>query len=170
VNALKKGFRGTDLESSMKTYRWIAFAVALSASGVLATPTQQEVFKSDNVGQKTDSGHFLAVLLAIAAVAVFIGIFSKRERKAAVPRALNHQGKLIKEIMKGVHLRPAEVRQLRTLADAQDLENPLTLLLCPSVLEKAIKERPKLIERKVMLQITRKMGMVPAGKREARAS
>jgi hypothetical protein len=49
-----------------------------------------------------------------------------------------------------MHLKPAEIRQLKTLADSQGVENPLTLLLCPSLLAKAAKQRPDKFDRRVV--------------------
>ena len=51
-----------------------------------------------------------------------------------MPKALNHSGKLVKEISKTMNLKPAEIKQLKVLADGQDVGKPLVLLLCPSLL------------------------------------
>ena len=60
-------------------------------------------------------------------------------RRRRTPKALNHHGKLLKELAAAVSLKPAEVKQLKLLADEQKLSNPLTLILCPSILAKAVK-------------------------------
>ncbi len=60
--------------------------------------------------------------------------------------------------MRTVDLRPAEVKQLKMLADDQNVSSPLTLLLCPSVLAKAVKAKPGKVDRKIMIAVARKLG------------
>jgi hypothetical protein len=140
-------------------------SVFVTAAPLLATPSQEDVFKSisDNVGQSQDSGPFLAVLLAIAAVAIAVAVLSKRrERGVAVPKALNNRGKLLKEVMRATNLRPAETKMLKILGDAKSVDNPLVLMLCPSVLEKAMREKKGKLERKVAIGLAKKAGLIPA--------
>jgi len=136
----------------------------LIANIAYATPSQEEVFKSisDNMGEKSDSGNFLALLLAITAIAILFAVLSKRRQRVVLPKTLNHQGKLLKEVLKGTSLRPAEVRLLKSLAESQSLDNPLVMLLCPSMLEKALREKNGKFERKVATQLARKVGLIPA--------
>jgi hypothetical protein len=141
----------------------IGLCTGLIAAAVRAAPTQEDVFKSisDNMSEKSDSGQFLAVLASIAAVAILIAVFSKRRERVVVPRALNHQGKLLKEVVRATSLRPAEIRLLKSLGESQSLDNSLVMLLCPSVLEKALREKHGKLERKVAIQLARKAGLVP---------
>jgi len=129
-------------------------------SHLLAAPTQQEVFKSiqDNVGSTTDPKKFFAFLIGVAALAILLAVLSKRKQRQVMPKTLNHQGKLLREVVGRVDLRPGEIRQLRILAEAQEVSSPLTLLLCPSVLAKAVKERPGKVDRKVMMSVAKKLG------------
>src|SRR3954469_7697762 len=124
-----------------------------------AAPTQQEVFRSiqDNVGSTTDPKKFVAFILAVAALVLLLAVVSKRKQRQVTPKALNHQGKLLKEIMRQIDLRPAEVRQLKVLADAQELSSPLTLLLCPSILAKAVKEKGGKVDRRAILSVVKKL-------------
>jgi hypothetical protein len=108
-----------------------------------AGPTQEDVFKSinENVGSSVDGGKVLAILAAAAGIVIILVLFNRRQTREAVPQALNHQGKLLREIMKTAGLKPAEARQLKVLADqaasaGEPVENPITLLLCPSVMKK----------------------------------
>lgn len=64
----------------------------------------------------------------------------------------------MKEIVRQIDLRPAEVRQLKILAEAQNVSSPITLLLCPSVLAKAVKECSGKVDRKVMMSVAKKLG------------
>ena len=138
--------------------------VGLIASNLHANPTQEDVFKSisDNMSEKgSDSGQFLAVMAAIAGAAILIAVFSKRKERVARPKTLNHQGKLLKEVIRTTSLKPAEARLLKSLGEAQSLDNGLVLLLCPSVLERALREKNGKVERKVAVQLARKVGLIP---------
>src|SRR5438067_5979500 len=125
-----------------------------------AAPTQQEVFKSisENVGSSTDPKKFAAFVLAVTALAILLVVVSKRKQRQITPKVLNHQGKLLKEIIRHIDLRPAEIRQLKQLAEEQNLSSPLTLLLCPSILAKAVKERSGKVDRKAILSVAKKLG------------
>ena len=133
-----------------------------------AAPTQEDVFKSiqTNVGESgaADSGKVLALLAGVAAVVILLVLFNQRQRREAAPKVLNHPGKLLKEVMRDTGLRPVEVKQLKILAEetrvaeGEALQSPLTLLLCPSVLAKAVHARPAKIDRRVVAQVLRKLG------------
>ena len=142
----------------------IGLSAGLIASTLHAAPTQEDVFKSisDNMSQKQDSGQFLAVMAAIAGAAILVAVVSKHRQRDTTPKALNHQGKLLKEVLRSTSLRPAEARLLKSLADSQSLDNGLVMLLCPSVLEKALREKNGKLERKVAVQLARKTGLIPA--------
>jgi hypothetical protein len=131
----------------------------LFSSSILASPTQQEVFKSihENVGGTVDPKKFLAFMIAIGGLVILLAVMSNRRRREATPKAFNSQGKLLKEIVKNVDLRPAEIRQLKALAEAQGVSSPLTLLLCPSILTKAVKEGSVKVDRKVILGVAKKL-------------
>jgi hypothetical protein len=125
-----------------------------------ASPTQQEVFKSisDNVGSSTDPKRFAAFILAITALVILLAVLSRRKQRQITPKILNHQGKLLKEIARHIDLRPAEIRQLKVLAEEQNLSSPLTLLLCPSMLAKSVKERSGKVDRRAILSVAKKLG------------
>ena len=122
----------------------ISFCILHSAfcTSASAAPSQQDVFKSieSNVGETGDPRRIIAVICGVIAVIVVLVLLNRRQRERAAPKALNHQGKLIKEVLKQVRVKPAEMRRLKTLAQEQSC-SPLTLLLCPSVLARAMKER-----------------------------
>ena len=111
-------------------------------TSAFAGPSQDDVLRS--IGSKVDeriSGtKILATAIAIVSVIVLLVLISRRQTERTAPKALNHQGKLVKEILKQVPIKPAEMRKIKTLAAEQQC-SPLTLLLCPSVLAKAMKER-----------------------------
>jgi len=140
-----------------------ALSIGLMASVLHAVPTQEDVFKSisDNMGQKSDAGPFLGVMATIAAVAILVAVISKRRERPRLPKALNHQGKLLKEVLKSTPLKPSEARLLKSLSETQEVDNPLVMMLCPSVLEKAMRQKKGKLDRKVATQLARKAGLIP---------
>jgi hypothetical protein len=139
----------------------------------LAQPTQEEVFQSikDNVGpSQTDYSKLLPYVLVGLGLVILVVLVSQRRRQETVaPKALNHQGKLLREVLKTLPLRASEVKQLRGLAEGREepLVSPLTLLLCPSLLAELIHARQAQgaqgkgkLDRKVVLQLARKVGLV----------
>jgi len=153
-----------------------AVAILTFAQLALAAPTQEEVFKSiqDNVGSSsTDSRKFLLYACVTGGVIILLALFSQRRKREVIPKALNNHGKLLKEIMKGVPVRPREVKQLKTLAEqtpiarGNTVQDPLTLLLCPSVLTKAVQNPRCKADRRVLQQVLRKIVMTNASARPA---
>jgi hypothetical protein len=129
------------------------------SSFVSAAPSADDVLHniSDNVNDTMDTGKLLAVVFGVAALLILVAVVNHRRQKVVIPKAMNHQGKLIKEVAKSVNLRPAEVKQLKILADSKELSSPLVLLLCPSLLTQAVKESPGKINRQTILSVARKI-------------
>ena len=151
----------------------------LASSPSSAQPTQEEVFRSikENVGEsKTDYSKLLPYLVAGAGFVVLLALLSQRRREETAPKALNHQGKLLKEVLRSIPLRAAELKQLRILAEEgrdEPLESPLTLLLCPSLLAEAIQSRQASgskgkgkLDRQAVLDVARKAGLVTGKKQK----
>ena len=128
---------------------------------------QEDVFKSiqESVGERTEFDSRPVILLALggAGVLVALAILGRRQHKAAAPKTLNHAGKLTREVLRDVPINPAEMRQLKTLADSLAPEtggeapDPLTLLLCPSLLIRGVKAAPPKLDRKAIAQVVRKL-------------
>ncbi|HSZ58405.1 MAG TPA: hypothetical protein VK797_22255 [Tepidisphaeraceae bacterium] len=137
------------------------------SSPTSAAPTQNDVFKSiqDNVSHPTDLNSTPVILLVLggALVMALLVYFSRREQKvASAPTTLNHPGKLAREVLKTVPLKPAEMKQLKLLADSIESDagepiDPLTLLLCPSLLAKGVKANPARLDRKAVAQVVRRL-------------
>ena len=135
--------------------------------GHAAPPTQEDVFKSiqDSMGKPSDSDSRPALLLLAggALLVLVLMISNRRQRAARAPAApLNSPGKLMKEILRDLPLKSAEMKQLKLLADAVespagDELNPLTLLLCPSLMAKGLQASPGKVDRKVVAQVVRKL-------------
>ena len=135
----------------------------------LAEATQEEVLRSigKNVGESGDSGRVLAWVAGIGgALVLMIVIGQRRGGGAAGPKPLHSHAKLMKEVLRTVPLKPAELKQLRLLlhesragaGEGPVPESPLTLVLCPSVLLKTAQARSDKVNRKVVAGLARKLG------------
>ena len=153
-------------------YLAICIIHVILANSSRAVMTQEDVFKSikENVSETEGSGRtFMAILLGGVAVVMLLALFSARNKREATPKALNHAGKLLKELIRQISLRPAELKQLKLLAEAEQdagvsIDSPLIFLLCPSTLTAAMRSGRVKIDRKVMAGVARKLGLV-AGKK-----
>jgi hypothetical protein len=134
-----------------------------------AAITQEEVFKSihENVSNSGEgSGRmFFAVVLGAVGVVMLLMLLSLRRKRMDTPIAMNHPGRLLKELGKKIALRPAELKQLKILAEGERragnaVDNPLVFLLCPSVFVAAMRAGRVKVDRKVMAGLARKMGLV----------
>jgi hypothetical protein len=149
----------------------VTFYVVRFPSPAHATPSQEEVFKSiqQNVGgQSDDGGRGLAMLLGgIGGVIAVILLGARVRAWTSRPRVMDHPRKLVREVLKNVPLKPKELKQLKMLVEAsrqegsatEPIQSPLTLVLCPSVLARAMKNRPAKIDRVVIGQLVRKMSV-----------
>jgi hypothetical protein len=153
---------------SAPRYKWItilALAICLATANFAKAdaPTQDEVFKSinQNVGSTVDMRKVLPYLLGGLAIVIAAAVYSQRRQKSVMPKVLNHPGKLVREVARALHLKSAEIKQLRMLAEEQEVQSPLTLLLCPSVLAKAIRTRNPRLDKKVIQQMVLRLRQTP---------
>ena len=145
-------------------FRGTLGAIALTLTGaVVSAETAEQEFKrslQESMDAPVDPTKLVAFVLAMVALILAAVVFNKWRAVAGRPRstrALNSPGKLIREICKGVNLRPVEIKQLRVLCDQQNIASPLVMLLCPSVLGKAVKENQKRIDRSVLGALAKKI-------------
>lgn len=128
---------------------------------------QSDVFKSiqNSVGHQQQVSNLPAILLALGGIFVMalLVLLNKRQEKVAKkPAALNSPSKLSREILREVPLKSSEMKQLKTLADSlgqqmSEQPDPMTLLLCPSLLARGLKSAPSRLDRKLLAQLVRKM-------------
>jgi len=136
--------------------RLVAIAVTVASLTCMppaarATPTQEDVFRSieQNVNQGADGGKVLAVILGAAAVIILLVVLGQRSKVRAAPKSLHNHGKLLKEVVRGAGVKPADLKRLKSLAQqraqqlGQPLASPLTLLLCPSLLADSIRRNKR---------------------------
>jgi len=142
------------------------FYLLLSSSSLASPPSQDDVFKSiqQSVGERTEFDSRPVLLLAVGGVVVLLvlAVSKRRQQKASAPKAVNHSGRLMKEVLRELPLKPAEMKQLKTLADgiadeSGESPNPLTLLICPSLLLKGLQADTSKVDRKAIAQVVRKM-------------
>jgi hypothetical protein len=102
----------------------------------------EDVFRStqESIDSGGGPGRTIALILAGLAFGLLLFALQYRRRVQIAPKAINHQGKLVKEIVKGLPLKAAEMKQLTKLAEEKQLSSPLVMLLCPSVLAKSLSE------------------------------
>lgn len=141
--------------------------VLLAATPLHAAPTQEEFFQSlrDSVGGETESPPFLPYAAGIVGLLLLLVWISQRQKQKRVitPRSLNHQGKLMKEIVRTVPIRGREMKQLKVVAENAEVDgpkpSPLTLLLCPSLMAKTIQGKRLKVDRRALASIARKAGL-----------
>jgi hypothetical protein len=104
--------------------------------------TQDEVLRSisDNVGASVDGNKLLATFCAAAATLILVALIAQRRRRQIAPKALNHPGRLLKEVGKSLAIKPEQMKKIKQLAEQKDV-HPLTLMLCPSLLSQAMKKK-----------------------------
>jgi len=136
-----------------------------SLSVAQANPTEEDVFRSinQNVGSTVDVSKAIPYLLATVAIIILIALYNNYRKRQSYPRKLNHPGKLTKELCRSINLRSVELKQLKLLAEEQELEYPLTLILCPSVLGKAIRSPSVRVDRAVVKQVVQRLRQSLAG-------
>jgi hypothetical protein len=102
----------------------------------------EDVFRStqESIDGGAGPGRAIALVLSLVAFGLLLLALQHRRRGQIAPKAINHQGKLVKEVVKGLPLKAAEMRQLTKLAEEKQLSSPLVMLLCPSVLAKSLSE------------------------------
>ncbi len=154
--------------------RWLtAYAAMLVTSVATAADSPQDKLKSlfDGVAGKTAPGgtegpsstHLLAFAMLGFGVITILVWYNNREQKPKKVRQVNHSRKLMKQITRQIGLAGDEVRQLKVLADihqrttGQTLQNPLTLLLCPSLLTHSLETNDLKIDRQVISRLARRI-------------
>jgi hypothetical protein len=121
-------------------------------------------------GKEVDSTPIYLLVAGGIAALVVLSLLSRRQHKADSTEAFNHPGKLMKQVLREVSLKPAEVKQLKVLASGvrervgEDL-SPLTMLLCPSLMAKGLKDDRGKVDRKIVAQLVRKLRLGAAGEK-----
>jgi hypothetical protein len=126
---------------------------------LLAEVKLEDVFQSTHESMREGPGSDRLLILLAGAVALILLliVLQYRRRRQAMPSALNHHGKLLKELAKPLQLKAPELRRLKQMADEQGLCSPLVLLLCPSLLARSMQDRSA-EDRKLVAALVKRMG------------
>jgi hypothetical protein len=156
------GEQARRLHANLVLAIWIIpFAILFFAFAVpaRAQSNQDDVLRaiSDNVNDTVDTGKLAAVAAIVVAIVIVLAVVSQMRKRSVTPKTLNHQGKLIKEVAKSIHLKPGEIKQLKILSEEKELTSPLVLLLCPSLLAQAVKDNPGKVDRQTIMSVARKI-------------
>ena len=118
----------------------------------------EDVFKStqENMQQSPGSERVIILIVCIAALVLLLLALHHYRRRQAVPKPVNHHGRLVREVARVLPLKSSALRQLDQLADEQSLSSPLVLLLCPSLLAKASAGKPP-EQRKLAADLIKRM-------------
>lgn len=114
----------------------------MSISLPLAQSKQDQVLQAinDSVGSTLDTtllllcfGVVAGLLIGLAAVQHYL---NRRDSVPVVKQVFRNPRKLMREVAEEMELSPGELRKLEHHADRLGVDNPLTLMLCPSLLKK----------------------------------
>src|SRR5688500_16011845 len=99
--------------------------MGLSTTFILAAEQVrlEDVFRStqESIDGGNGPGRMVALVLALVALVLLLLALQYRRRVQISPRAINHHGKLVKEVARGLPLKAAEMRQLTKLAGQKEL-------------------------------------------------
>lgn len=118
--------------------------MSLSLISILGAATPDQVFKSmgQTLDESVNPNHILLIVAALVALIALIAVLNRRSSpKSNKPKVVHNSAKLLRQIARQVGLKPRELKQLKALAEQENVQNPLVLLLCPSVLQAAMKNR-----------------------------
>jgi hypothetical protein len=113
---------------------------------LLAKTTAEDVFKSvgDSLDTRVNPNHLILIVVGLIMIVVVISLLNRRAapRADGKPKPLNNPTKLTRQIARQMGLSRRDMKRLNELATQMGVENPLALLLCPSVLKQAATKRP----------------------------
>jgi len=121
-------------------FSFLQFDLTTLAAGAVKL---EDVFKStkENMNQEAGPERLIALALGALAIVVLLIILAHRRKVDLVPRPVNNQNRLIREVLKTVPLKEAELKQLKQLADEQSCSSPLVLIMCPSLIARALQSK-----------------------------
>ena len=110
---------------------------------LLAKAKIEDVFRStgEQLNAAPGSRTMTALLLLALGIVLVLVLINNRLKRLTTPRVLNHHGRLIREVRRKVALRSADLKRLKAIAAERDLCSPLVLMLCPSLLARAMEEQ-----------------------------
>ena len=115
----------------------VQFPLQMLAAGQVKL---EDVFKSTKESMDQEAGPERLIALGLGALAVVVLlVFLQYRRKAeSMTKPVNNQNRLLREMTRTLALKDAEMRQLQEMANEQSCSSPLVLLMCPSLMAKAL--------------------------------
>src|SRR6476660_8787840 len=100
----------------------------------------EDVFKSTKESMNQEAGPERLIALGLGALAIVVLlIFLQYRRKAeSMTKPVNNQNRLVRDMTRTLALKDAEMRPLQEMANEQNCSSPLVLLMCPSLMAKAL--------------------------------
>ncbi|MGA2497376.1 MAG: hypothetical protein ABSH20_06525 [Tepidisphaeraceae bacterium] len=125
---------------------------------LLAQMTLDDFYRStrESLNEAPSTGRIVALLALAGALLIVLAVLHVRYSRQAVPKTLNHQGRLTREVGRSLSLKSDEVAQLTRSSEEQRLASPLVLLLCPSLLARTIANKGG-PEREVLLRVAKRL-------------
>jgi len=116
---------------------FVQFQISILAAGQVKL---EDVFKStkESMSQEAGPERLIALGLGAAAVVVLLVFLQYRRKAESMAKPMNNQHRLVREMTRTLALKEGEMRQLKQLADEQSCSSPLVLLMCPSLMAKAL--------------------------------
>jgi len=116
---------------------FVQFQFAILGAGQVKL---EDVFKStkESMSQEAGPERLIALGLGAAAVVVLLVFLQYRRKAESMAKPMNNQHRLVREMTRTLALKEGEMRQLKQLADEQSCSSPLVLLMCPSLMAKAL--------------------------------
>jgi hypothetical protein len=106
----------------------------IQAARAVATPEDIERSFNQSMDSAPDYSKLIPWAFLLAGVIAVVVYFNQRQKKEAIQKPLNHPKKLIREVVRMAEIDAADMKQLKQKAQEIGCENPLTLLLCPSLM------------------------------------
>jgi len=115
----------------------VQFPIQMLAAGQVKL---EDVFKSTKESMDQEAGPERLIALGLGALAVVVLlVFLQYRRKAeSMTKPVNNQNRLLREMTRTLALKDVEMRQLQEMANEQSCSSPLVLLMCPSLMAKAL--------------------------------
>ncbi|MGF1634283.1 MAG: hypothetical protein ACFCVE_10580 [Phycisphaerae bacterium] len=148
-------------------------AAAQAPTRAQSAPQVDDIFKSVSgpTREPPNANYVIAFILSLGGMIILLALLSQRinsrpdTQVARAVRSVTHNHrKLLREVLKVAPLKRAELKQLEILAEGENVKSPLTLILSPSTLARAIRRRPEHVDIRIVNGLARK---VAAGKRPA---
>ena len=125
---------------------------------LLAQMTLDDFYRStrESLTEAPSTGRIVALLALAGALLILLIVLHLWYQRQAVPKTINNQGRLTKEVGRSLAMKSDELAQLTRAAEEQSLASPLVLLLCPSLLSKTIAAKSG-SEREVLMRLAKRL-------------